>query len=93
MKTVVFGLCEGRHEIPISDYIFSGVVDPTDVDGLFEIANSAIPEDVTNVIIYVTGLTVAFGAVVAVCAKRGIALEARHFNRDTNEYYAQTILN
>lgn len=42
--------------------------------------------------LYVTGLTVALVEVIKFCNFNNIDLTLYHFNRDTNEYYAQEVL-
>lgn len=37
-KTIKIGVCEGRHNMPVDGYIFKKIEDPTDVEGLQEIA-------------------------------------------------------
>ena len=34
MKRMKVGLCEGRHEMPVSEYIFPSEVNPIDLDGM-----------------------------------------------------------
>ena len=36
MKTVRVGLCEGRHEMPVSEYIFPAELDPKDINGMYD---------------------------------------------------------
>lgn len=89
----VFGLCRGRHEIPsVEVYLFPHEVDPTNVDALRKRAWEGIPKDASKVTVYVTGLTVAMMAVVQVCFARQIALTAMHYNRETEDFYPQEIL-
>lgn len=88
-----FALCEGRHPIPgVEAAIFPMSVDPTDLNGMMEIASSSVPSDCTELTVYVTGLTVAMLTVVNLCLDREIILTAMHFNRETGEYYPQSIL-
>ena len=89
--TYIRGLCAGRHDLPVSDFIFNEIADPKDVDSLCDIAWNAIPEDCDKLVLYITGLTVAFGAVVNVCARRAIALTAMHYDRIKEEYDPQVI--
>lgn len=42
--------------------------------------------------VYVTGLTVALVEVINYCGINNIDLTLYHFNRDTNDYYAQEVL-
>lgn len=87
-----FALCEGRHPIPEAQKsIFPGTVNPLDLDGMYETAWNAIPEDCGVLTVYVTGLTVAMLTVVRVCHARGIMLTAMHYDRDSGTYYAQRV--
>lgn len=89
--TYVFELCKGRHETPATESIFPSTLNPTDTEELFVMANRAIPEDTTGLVVYVTGLTVAILAVVQVCLERTIPLTAMHYDRETDTYYPQHI--
>ena len=92
-NTYTFALCAGRHPIPGNpDAIFPETVNPLDLDGMFETAQRAIPEDCTDLTLYVTGLTVAMLTVVQVCLNRGVSLTALHFDRTSGMYYAQRML-
>ncbi len=94
MRTKVeyaFTLCAGRHETPAHDYIFSEVVDPTDLDAMFKVAWERIPDDCTDLTVYVTGLTPAMLTLVEVCWQRRINLIAMHFNRESGSYYPQEL--
>lgn len=97
-KLRVYGLCEGRHQIPaVEKYIFPAEVDPLDISGLEKTVEEVLkprpfgcwPED--PVYLYVTGLTVALVAVINVCYRYGIELCLWHYNRDTGEYYPQRL--
>ena len=45
----------------------------------------------THINLYVTGLSQALAAVIAMCAINGVPLTLYHFNKDTGDYYPQTI--
>lgn len=85
------GLCKGRHEIAgVSEYVFPTEVDPLDVDGLLAQAASAVRgADFVN--LYVTGLTVALVAVINACALQQVPLTLWHFDRESGEYYPQSV--
>ena len=92
--TLRMELCKGRHEIPqaTDGAIFENtIVDPTDVQGLYEHAVSVLGRDPKpeRLVLYVTGMTVALVAVINACNVLGIRLALKHFNRDTGEYYTQ----
>ena len=90
--TIRLGLCRGRHELPeVNGYVFDTEVNPLDVSGLYETAYKAIPE-CKQVDLYVTGLTVALGAVIRVCTVRNIGLTLYHYDRESGSYYPQTII-
>lgn len=92
------GLCEGRHPLPVNEYVFGSVIeDPTDVDGLEEIAEeffrNLIPDCLLE--LYVTGLSVALIAAINVASKyiniKNIVL--MHYDSKTNTYYPQFLNN
>ena len=69
------GVCSGRHEMPVDNFVFDKIVDPTDVKALEGKALEWYRSNVTPLIeeglnvdinIYVTGLTVATIAIVKV---------------------------
>ena len=95
-KIVKFGLCKGRHNIPdVTEYVFCGPIDPLDVEGLYNMADKSLCNVLstdTVLHIYVTGLTVALAAVIKWCLKYSIPLTLYHFDRDTNTYYPQEII-
>lgn len=85
-------LCAGRHEMPsdCTGAIFANEINPLDVDGMEEQAKAAL-KDVNNLILYVTGLSVALAAVIKVCFKNNIGLVLLHYDRVSGEYYEQEI--
>ena len=91
-RAISAGLCEGRHPLPVDMYIFGHeIADPTDVCSLYEAAYAAIPEDITHIDLYATGLTVATLAVVQVCSDREISLTVMHYDLKSGTYYPQII--
>ena len=92
-KNYIFGVCEGRHEIPqVENYLFGHDVDPVDVASLYNTVATGVPSDADHIDLYVTGLTAAIGAVVAYCTNNAIGLTLWHYNRDTAEYYPQDVI-
>ena len=87
----VMTLCAGRHETPAQACIFKNISDPTDLDSMWNEAWDNIPENCTDLTVYVTGLTVAMLTVVSVCNQRGITLTARHYNAMSGNYYDQPL--
>lgn len=45
-----------------------------------------------DLVLYVTGLSVALVAVINACMRVGISLTLMHFNRETGDYYPQDVL-
>lgn len=85
------GLCKGRHEIDgVDNYVFPTEVDPLDVDGLLAQASSAV-RGADFVDLYVTGLTVALVAVINACGLQEIPLTLWHYDRESGEYYPQSV--
>ena len=85
-------LCEGRHNIPqaTDGAIFPQVVNPLDLEGMAAVVATKL-QDVTDVNLYVTGLTVALVEVIRYCYNNGINLTLYHFDRDSNAYYPQVV--
>lgn len=92
------GLFEGRHNLPVKDYIFTGEFSPIDITGINSAASAFFgrvkhnwdtPPHTIN--IYITGLTA--GIVAALSAASKIFPEADivcwHYDRDTGEYFSQ----
>ena len=90
MTTFTFGLCAGRHDLPVSDFIFA------DGDIAFPINPTALLDIVATKLnfvnfgdkldVYVTGLTPATVAVIKFCSIKGIKLTLKHFDRDSNSF-------
>lgn len=97
---VSLGAINGRHQLPVKEYIIQeDLQDVTDivaiekkVDSYFEKLNKEYKEAKVQIILYVTGLTVVTLAVVKTCKKLGYGLVCMHFDRDSNSYIAQPIL-
>ena len=88
----VIGLCKGRHEIAeVEEYIFPNEVNPLDLNGMNIQIHEAL-KDADAVRLYVTGLTVACTQVISYCISNLMPITLMHYNRDTGEYYPQTIL-
>lgn len=85
------GLCQGRHDIPgVEEYIYPTEVDPTDLPGLRHQVHESL-RDCGSVDLYVTGLTVALVEVINYATKNNISLTLWHYNRDTGNYYSQSV--
>lgn len=86
------GLCAGRHEIPVEEYIFPDPVDPLDYNAMYKRAMQVVPNG-GHLTVYVTGLTAAMLAVVAACESKRCTLYAMHYDRETGTYRRQVVLN
>lgn len=90
-----FVLCPARHSHPQIDglpSIFpSEIADVTDVGGLTEVARNAV-WGCAGVDLYVTGLTVAVGAVIRACYMDAVPLTLWHFDRSAGGYFSQAII-
>lgn len=92
------GLCEGRHPLPVNEYVFKSVIeDPTDVNGLEEVAEEFFKNLIPDCLLelYVTGLSVALIAAINAASKyiniKNIVL--MHYDSKTNTYYPQFLNN
>lgn len=85
-------LATGRHDMPVKESIFDrDIEDVTDVKGMYEIVEKKL-EGARDVEVYVTGLTVALGAVISYCIDYLIPLTLYHYDRESDSYYPQVIL-
>lgn len=115
MEKLTVGLCAGRHQMPVQEYIFPepiSVFDPEAINyhaaewvenhcGLHRRwgigLNQADNDDVlvfsgeVELVLYVTGLTVATAAVIRACALNGVALTLMHYDPQRGEYYPQEV--
>ena len=92
------GLCEGIHPLPVNEYVFGSVIeDPTNVDGLEEVAEEFFRNLIPNCLLelYVPGLSVELMAAINAASKyiniRNIVL--MHYDSKTNTYYPQFLNN
>lgn len=103
--TIKAGLIKGRHEMPVSSYIFDEVVDMFDYDKIRHHIEDFIRAEVgvvfnedgiiysnkgeKTLIVYVTGLTSVACELVDACNKLGVPLVLMHYDRDTGDYRPQ----
>lgn len=91
MKYAKIGLCEGRHQMPVEEYIFPQVVEnPFDFSELEKVVHEKL-KDVKELDLYVSGLTPVLIAVVNYCVYNAISLTLYHFNLSTEEYVPQKL--
>lgn len=85
-------LFSSRHPMPpcVEGAVFGFEVDPIDIPAMAEQASVAL-NGVTELTLYVTGLSVALVEVIKHCDANGVSLVLMHFDRDTGEYYPQPV--
>ena len=89
MKELKVGLIKGRHELPVTNYIFEGDIEnPLAFQDLFRLANRRVIEIVgaegdkfnikeDKLVLYVTGLTQATAAVINACIQTQIHIKCK----------------
>ena len=87
-----FCLCEARHAMPedCEGAIFGNTINPLDLAGMAAVAAEKL-SGVTELRLYVTGLTVALVTVINYCVSNGVKLTLLHFDRDSGGYYEQEV--
>lgn len=88
----IYALCEARHQMPTDCEcaIFPNTLNPTDLNRMMDIASEKLA-NVTELSLYVTGLTVALVTVINYCLAHKIELILLHFDRDSGNYYPQKV--
>jgi hypothetical protein len=86
-----YGLVKGRHELPVSDYIFESEIKEINFQKLRTQVNSKLKDFKTHEIvgIYVTGFTPALTTVISYCHDFGINLILYHHDKTSNGYIQQ----
>ena len=98
-KKIKLALCEGRHQMPadvVGTIFGKSIADPTDTDALLDKATRVVcswvrPDQNEVLVLYVTGMTVAVGAVIRACLLNGIQCILMHYDREADDYYPQVI--
>lgn len=88
------GLCQGRHPMPVADYIFPNVVtNPFDYPALDQQVQSWINanSNAKNIALYVTGLTPVLIEAIKVLSMNDINVVLMHFNIATGNYEEQSL--
>ena len=100
MRTLEVGLCKGRHEIKnnngdeVDEFIFENIENPLDFDLLEGQASDFLHEihevrEIELVKLYITGLTPALTAFLALAQTWEGKITLMHYNRDTDRYVPQ----
>lgn len=105
IKNIKLGLIEGRHDLPVTDYLFQegDITFPLDMRQLAQIADKRLSEagavssfedrfNPSQIDVYVTGLTAATTAVIRVALVKGYLLTLHHFDRDSQTWLPQQII-
>lgn len=105
IKNIKVGLVEGRHDLPVSDFIYQegDITFPLDMKKLAQIADKRLSEagavssfedrfNPSQIDVFVTGLTAATTAVIRVALMKGYLLTLHHFDRDSQTWLPQTII-
>lgn len=97
MKKFVLGLVNGRHSMPVEDYIFEGEIkDPLNFTEMATVIENRFKElqirSEDEVSLFVTGLTAATVEVINACKKHNISLYLYHYDKDSNNYRKQTVI-
>lgn len=99
MENIKLGLIEGRHDLPVTEFIYQegDITFPLDMGKLTEIADKRLSAlgaiTYTSLDIYVTGLTAATLAVMRVAFVRGYLVTFHHFDRNSGMWIAQDVIN
>lgn len=107
LEKITVGLIKGRHDMPVSDYIFEKVEDMFDYDAISNHITHFISRKVglsynegggiysckgeKTLVVYVTGLTAVACELVDVCNKLGVPLTLMHYDRDSGDYRPQVL--
>ena len=93
LKVINIGVCNGRHDLPCSEFVFDKIEDPTNVAELEEraytyltrqiIENCVIENCNIRLNLYITGLTVATLAIENAL----IALERKYWLKNITVYF------
>lgn len=86
-------LCKGRHNIPeaVDGAVFPNAINPLNVSEI-ELQAFEVVKDFDALTLYVTGLSVALVAVINACHTCGVSLNLMHFDRESGNYYCQTVV-
>ena len=82
------GLVRGRHEMPVDGYLFDVIENVLDFDQMREVLEQRL-QNVSELNLYVTGLTAATVEVMNYCVRHQVRLTLYHFDRESGEYVAQ----
>lgn len=99
MEKLTIGLVEGRHDLPVTEFIYQegDITFPLDMGRLAEIADKRLSQlgaiTYTSLDVYVTGLTAATLAVMRVAFVRGYLVTFHHFDRDSGSWTPQDVIN
>lgn len=96
----LFGLVQGRHELPVEAYIFeSAIADVHDYKVMREVIASKLGElsftkenGFHKAVVYVTGLTPVTVEVIKFCLTNFIPLDLMNYDRESDSYVRQPVV-
>jgi hypothetical protein len=91
---VVCGLVAGRHEMPVSQYIWDAAIPSEDAmkrNCLYNHITEVMPGDVEIIDVYVTGFTPGLLALVAWCFDHSVTLVTHQYDAMNHEYYIRNV--
>ena len=87
-----YGLINGRHPMPVTEYIVNEEVNPIDIETIDNIVWSWCAEHQNmDIEVIVTGLTAVTASLIVACEYFRIGLTLLHYNRETGAYVKQPI--
>lgn len=91
--TKIMGLCRGRHQMPVEEYVFEdSIEDPMNIGRLYAIADDMVTSDIDHLYLYLTGLGQAYSQVVKVCEKKAISLTVKYYDLKEDRYVDDDVL-
>lgn len=95
--TVQAGLVAGRHNIPVSNYIYTDISDDNmcDYEWQYNTASAWLDANIKDgqtLVLYCTGIQSALSAVISACLNKKINLIEMHHNPLDGKYYSQEVL-
>jgi hypothetical protein len=98
-KSLKIGVCKGRHDIKdVATYVFKTeipaelLVNPALLQKQARLAFQDLSPEITNVDLYVTGLTVAMIAAVNAIKLSSRAVTLYHYDRESGNYFPQDVI-
>ncbi|MBS4462205.1 hypothetical protein JXA27_06490 [Aerococcaceae bacterium zg-B36] len=95
-KIINIGAVKGRHEMPVTEFIFSdSIADPSDFVAIEKHVNNVLSDKVKSgdhITLYVTGLTVVTTAAIKFAVANQLHITLMHFDNASGTYKPQSII-